>query len=88
MAFNSNEDGRYTLKDLLEIPELQHPPLLNRRKYRYVCVYKYAMHTYGHAHLSLLHDILDLFILLQLTGDVGFNFKKSGRNWFLLILMK
>ncbi|XP_048778879.1 thyrotroph embryonic factor-like isoform X3 [Ostrea edulis] len=30
MAFNSNEDGRYTLKDLLEIPELQHPPLLNR----------------------------------------------------------
>lgn len=30
MAYNSYGDSRYTLKDLLEIPELQHPPVLNR----------------------------------------------------------
>ncbi|XP_062612114.1 thyrotroph embryonic factor-like [Saccostrea cucullata] len=30
MAFNSYGDARYTLKDLLEIPELQHHPMLNR----------------------------------------------------------
>nr|XP_034300917.1 thyrotroph embryonic factor isoform X2 [Crassostrea gigas] len=29
MAYNTFGDSRYTLKNLLEIPELQHPPILN-----------------------------------------------------------
>lgn len=29
MAYNNFGDSRYTLKNLLEIPELQHPPILN-----------------------------------------------------------